>query len=275
MTMTYTRRQQNEADVYNERAIGLNASLRDDELVLDPSVIPYPNREHVEFLDHLFGIAGDLTGKRMLEVGCGSGILTSYFALNGAQAVGVDVSEGMVGVAARRAEVNGVADRVEFRVAPIETMDDPDGSFDYIFANQVLHHLELGQAMANISRLLAPNGRALFAEPVWLLPSGVRQARYSKPVLRFFPSAADTPDERPLTLDDLEGIKAHFGGCDLRYHQLTTRTQNFRHLSDETFARLERIDQTLLRLPLASRAARYVSLSLSPKPPTNPERSTT
>ena len=263
-TTTLTQRQRNEAEVYDERAIGLDAELADADLLLDVDTIPYPNREHVEFLDHLFGIAGDLNGKRILEVGCGSGILTSFFALRGAYAVGVDVSQGMVDIAARRARINQVSDRVEFRVSPVETMDDPDGSFDFVIANQVLHHLELDQAMANISRLLSPTGHALFAEPVWLLPSQVRQMRYSKPVLKFFPSAADTPDERPLTTDDLDAIKGHFGSCELRYHQLTTRTQNFRHLSDTTFRRLEQFDRGLLKLPFASRAARYVSLSLSP-----------
>lgn len=258
-----TVRQQHEAEVYDGRAESLFADLDDADLLVDPERPPYPNREHVDFLDFVFGRLGPLEGRRVMEVGCGSGALSTYFALRGARAVGVDVSGGMLAVARRRAEVNGVSDRVQLIESPVEDLDEPDGSFDAVVANQVLHHLDLARAMPNIARLLAPTGRALFAEPVLFLPDWVSRVRYSSAVTRVFPSRRDTPDERSIDMVDLDLIRSAFARSEVTPFQLTTRVQNFVHLSDRWFARLHRVDTSLLRLPGARRLCRYVVLDLS------------
>lgn len=269
-----TERQQHEAAVYDERAGELGATLVDAELLVDADRPPYPNREHVEFLDHVFDVIGDLEGRRVLEVGCGSGNLTTFHALRGARAVGVDVSAGMLQLARRRAEVNGVSDRVELLAQPIEDLDEPDGSFDVVLANQVLHHLDLPRAMPNISRLVGKGGTAIFVEPVLFVPEMVRAARYSRLVTRFFPSRADTPDERSIDAADLEVIKAAFTSAQIRPFQLTTRVQNFVHLSDRSFRALERLDRFLHRhVPGSWRVARYVVLVLTnQQPPVEPRK---
>ncbi len=254
-------RQQHEAEVYDARAGDLAGTLRDADLVVDPLRPPYPNREHVEFLDFVFSQLGDPAGKRILEVGCGSGNLSTYLALRGAKAVGVDVSDGMLALARRRAEVNGVSANVELIGMPVEDLDQPGGSFDAVVANQVLHHLELSRAMPNIARLIGTSGIALFAEPVLLLPEWVRRARYSRPVTRVFPARTDTPDERSIDLRDLASIRSAFAVSEVHPFQLTTRLQNFVELSDGVFARMERFDHSLLtRVPGAMRLARYVVL---------------
>jgi SAM-dependent methyltransferase len=267
MTALLSRRQENEAGIYDQRAQDFDAKLGDEDLVVNAQAPPYPNREHVEFLDHLFAAMGDPAGQRILEVGCGSGNLSTYLALRGATAVGVDVSTGMCALAERRAKVNGVGDRTRFIGQPIETLDEPDASMDAIFANQVLHHLELDDAMANIARLLRPGGKALFAEPVFLLPAAVRNLRYTKPVLKFFPSAADTPDERPLDAQAIEQVARHFGDVEITPFQASTRIQNFVHLPDRVFSGLQRLDRTVLRLvPGTRQIARYVTFVMSPRP---------
>jgi 2-polyprenyl-3-methyl-5-hydroxy-6-metoxy-1,4-benzoquinol methylase len=254
-------RQQHEAEVYDARAADLSGTLHDADLKVDPTRPPYPNREHVEFLDFVFGRLGDPAGKRVLEVGCGSGNLSTYLALRGARAVGIDVSDGMLALARRRAEVNGVSDRVELVGMPIEDLDHPDGSYDAVIANQVLHHLDLPRAMPNIARLIGASGVALFVEPVLFLPEWVRTVRYSGIVTRVFPARTDTPDERSIDGRDLAGIRSAFGASEVHPFQLTTRLQNFVELSDRTFARLEALDRKLLaHVPGATRLTRYVVL---------------
>ena len=261
---TRTERQEHEAEVYDARASALGGTLCDEDLVVDSARPPYPNREHVAFLDFVFGRIGDLAGKRILEVGCGSGNLSTYHALRGARAVGVDVSAGMLELARRRAEVNGVSDRVELIAQPIEDLDEPDGSFDVVMANQVLHHLDLPRAMPNISRLVGTGGMALFVEPVLFVPEAVRRVRYSRPVTKLFPSRADTPDERSVNAADLALIRSSFDEADVLPFQLTTRLQNFVELSDAAFGRLERIDARVHRhVPGSWRLARYVVLVLT------------
>jgi len=259
-----TPRQEREAALYDERASHLATEIRDDDLRVDPVHPPYPNREHVDFLDFVFGRLGDLQGLRILEVGAGSGNLSTYVARRGASAVGVDVSEGMLRLARRRAEVNGVSDRVKLIVSAVEDLDEPDGSFDVIIANQVLHHLDLPRGMPNLTRMIGDRGVALCIEPVLLVPEWVRSVRYSGIVTRFFPSRADTVDERSFDMRDLAIIRSAFARCDIHPFQLTTRAQNFVNLSDSRFDRLERFDRaTLSRVPPAWRLARYLVLELS------------
>jgi 2-polyprenyl-3-methyl-5-hydroxy-6-metoxy-1,4-benzoquinol methylase len=254
-------RQQHEAEVYDARARTLAGTVADADLAVDGSRPPYPNREHVEFLDFVFARLGDLSGKRVLEVGCGSGNLTVYFARRGATAVGVDVSEGMLALARRRAAVNGVSEHVELVAGAVEDLDHPAGSYDAVVGNQVLHHLDLPRAMPNIARLVGERGVALFAEPVLLLPEWVRRLRYSRPVTRVFAPRTDTPDERSIDARDLALIRSAFRASEVTPFQLTTRLQNFVELSDRAFSALERADRAVLKhVPGAPRLARYVVL---------------
>lgn len=264
-----TDRQQREAHVYDARAAHLLDHVDDDELLVDPSVPPFPNREHIEPLGCALAELGPLEGRRVLEIGCGTGNLTTWLALQGATATGVDVSGGMLEVAARRAELNGVASRVELRLSGIESLDEPPGSYDAILGNQVLHHLELDEAMASVRRLLTPTGVAVFVEPVLLVPEALRRARNSATVTRRFPVRTDTPDERSLGIDDLRRIEAGFASARRRTFQVTCRLQNFVELSDPWFARLQRLDDAALRLPGVWRLCRYIVITLAntPAPP--------
>ena len=261
---TLTDRQAREAAVYDARFEEL-ARSGEAELRLDPDRPPYPNREHVEFLDDMFDLISPLGGKRVLEVGCGTGALAVYAALGGATVVGLDVSASALEVAGRRAEVNGVSDRCSFRAEPIETFAEADGTFDVVLGNQVLHHFELDEAMANVRRLLAADGVAVFCEPVLLLPEAARRVRNSALVLRRFPSRADTPDERSIGEPEAERICAGFGRAETKTYQLFARLQNFVELSDPVFGRLEQVDRFVLaNLRPARRLCRYMTFALYP-----------
>ncbi len=261
-----TNRQANEAAVYDARAEMLLAETPDEALLVDRSEPPFPNREHRDFLTYALAQIPTFQDKRVLEVGCGSGNLSTWFALQGAQATGVDVSEVMLKLARRRAQVNGVDEAVTLLDQPIETLDAPDGSFDMVIGNQVLHHLELDESMANIRRLLSPNGVAVFCEPVLFLPEVSRRVRYNGLVTRLFPSRADTPDERSLGMTEIHRVLDAFPSSEWRPFQLLCRLQNFVELPDGAFHMLERIDRFVLkRVPGAYRLCRYVVVVLRPR----------
>ena len=63
-----------------------------------------------------FGLAGDLKGKKVLEVGCGEGVASVQLAYCGAVVTGIDISEQSIRVARRRAALQGVA--AAFEVSP-------------------------------------------------------------------------------------------------------------------------------------------------------------
>ena len=98
--------------------------------------------------------AREPAGKRVLDVGTGSGILAIAAARLGAEALGVDTDASVIPVARENARRNGVAP--EFRVGSVEAADPP---YDMIVANLYAElHAELASAYA---RLLAPGGQAL------------------------------------------------------------------------------------------------------------------
>lgn len=63
---------------------------------------------------------GEVSGKRLLECGVGSGLMACYFAWQGAEVWGFDISPKMVEVASRRAKLWNLADRVHLKVMPFE-----------------------------------------------------------------------------------------------------------------------------------------------------------
>src|SRR5438477_8889174 len=93
-----------------------------------------------ERFDLTFARAGDVKGKRVLDVGCGSGRYAVRFALEGAEVVGVDVSESMLAIARSRAEALGVSARCRFLRQSFSEWDSREqfdiitaiGLFDYV-----------------------------------------------------------------------------------------------------------------------------------------------
>ena len=210
----------------------LLAEMSDEEFLVQADRIPFHNREHVDYLTFAIDQLRPLAGKRILEVGAGGGMLAVYLALQGADVTGIDVSAGILEVAAKRAEISGVADRTRFVHVPIEEFDDPSGSFDAVIGNNVVHHFERDLAMDNLARLIAPGGRATFCEPVLFVPEAVRTLRYSDPVAKRFPPHTHTPDERSLNQTDIAIVERYFGEVSWRPFQVLCRLQNFRELSD-------------------------------------------
>jgi len=90
-------------------------------------------------------------GERVLDLGCGDGVLTAQIAESGATVVGVDASAAMV-AAARTLGVDA-------RIADATTLPF-DGEFDAVFSNAVLHWvLDPDAALDGIRRALKPGGR--------------------------------------------------------------------------------------------------------------------
>src|ERR1700749_4789664 len=81
-------------------------------------------------------------GKRVLEVGCGIGTDSINFARAGAQLTAVDLSGESLRVARQRAEVMGVADRIEFVQANAEELTTAVSGreFDLVYSFGVIHH---------------------------------------------------------------------------------------------------------------------------------------
>lgn len=159
--------------------------------------------------------AGELEGKRVLDLGCGSGDLTVLLAMAGARTTGVDLSPGMVDVARRRVERFAPGAEARFAAAPAEDLPLEDGSVDVILGRFILHHLDIPRAARECARVLAPGGKAMFVENSGRNPVLMFSRRYLAG--RFGIPRYGTIDERPLSEEDIGALREHLPGLALEY----------------------------------------------------------
>jgi SAM-dependent methyltransferase len=180
-----------------------------------------PPREYApfesRFEDALLQAAGDVRGKRVLDLGCGTGDLALRLLARGASVVALDLSPGSVEVARRRVRhfLPEAEDRCEFAVARAEDTGLESGSVDLVLGKWILHHVDLEQAAPEIGRVLPPGGEAVFVETSGLNPllSLARRRLAGRAGIARY----GTPDERPLTKEDLAVISASFSRCEIDY----------------------------------------------------------
>jgi ubiquinone/menaquinone biosynthesis C-methylase UbiE len=105
-------------------------------------------------------LAGDVAGRRILDVGCGAGPLLAALRERGAVVTGVDSSTKMLELARQR-----LGDGADLHPADLSSpLPFPDSAFDDVIACLVLHYLEDWTApLTELRRVLAPGGRLVVA----------------------------------------------------------------------------------------------------------------
>ncbi|MEV6599713.1 bifunctional 2-polyprenyl-6-hydroxyphenol methylase/3-demethylubiquinol 3-O-methyltransferase UbiG [Actinoplanes sp. NPDC051346] len=106
-------------------------------------------------------LSADRSAIRVLDVGCGGGLVSERLAALGYRVTGVDLSAGSIEIARRHAAARGVD--VEYVVGSAFDLPREDGSVDLVVVSDVLEHLaDLGAATAEIARVLRPGGLVVF-----------------------------------------------------------------------------------------------------------------
>ncbi len=160
-----------------------------------------------------------LRGARVLDVGCGAGLLSEALAREGAQVTAIDLAPDLIKIAKLHRLESGV--EVDYRLTPVEALaDEMPAGFDAIVCMEMLEHVpDPGAIIAACATLLKPGGRlflstlnrtpAAFALAIVgaeyvarLLPKGTHQYRdFIKPSeLGAWLRAAD------LELEDVSGL---------------------------------------------------------------------
>lgn len=101
-------------------------------------------------------LLGDIRGKKILDIGCGLGESSTYFAMEGADVTASDVSPGMLELAkkvAARFSVN-----LSTHLASADENRLPDETFDVVYAANILHHSDIAQVLEEARRVLKPGG---------------------------------------------------------------------------------------------------------------------
>jgi ubiquinone/menaquinone biosynthesis C-methylase UbiE len=109
----------------------------------------------------ILDLAGDVAGRRILDVGCGAGPLLAALRDRGAIVTGIDPSAKMLELARQRLGEDVALHRAGLGMAPLPFSD---GAFDDAIVCLVLHYLEDWKApLAELRRVLAPGGRLIVA----------------------------------------------------------------------------------------------------------------
>ncbi|WP_326691131.1 MULTISPECIES: bifunctional 2-polyprenyl-6-hydroxyphenol methylase/3-demethylubiquinol 3-O-methyltransferase UbiG [unclassified Streptomyces] len=103
----------------------------------------------------------DRSAVRVLDIGCGGGLMSERLAELGYTVTGLDLSEGSVETARAHARTTGV--EVTYRVGSAYELPAEDGSLDAVLLSDVLEHLhDLPGAVAECARVLRPGGVLVF-----------------------------------------------------------------------------------------------------------------
>lgn len=191
-TVLETDKQRTEQEFHDRWAKAIDL----DELLVDEAFEACTAMENMA----AFEAISPVRGKKVFDLGCGAGETSVYLAKQGAIVTALDISPEMVAVGRRLAEKHGV--KVEFLTGVAEKLPFPDGHFDAVFGNGVLHHVDLIPALREIKRVLKDGGKAAFIEPL-----------KHNPVIDVYRRLAKdnrTPDEFPLGFGDFERMKEIF-----------------------------------------------------------------
>ncbi|MBJ8343087.1 class I SAM-dependent methyltransferase [Antrihabitans sp. YC2-6] len=148
-------------------------------------------------------LLGEIVGKRILEIGCGSAPCSRWLAASGAHPVGLDLSMGML---ARGREAMQHGPRVPLVQAGAESLPFADESFDLACSafGAVPFVADSARVMREVARVLRPGGRWVFSvnHPMrWIFPDDPGEAGLTATISYF--------DRSPYVEVDAEGTPTY------------------------------------------------------------------
>jgi len=156
---------------------------------------------------------GNLAGKKLLDVGCGLGEASVYFALKGADVTSSDLSQGMLDATSRLAHSNGV--KLKPHLSAAEDLKLPsDALFDVIYMGNLLHHVDIDETLMRVKNHLSPSGVLVTWDPLAYNPA--------INIYRGMAMDVRTDDEHPLRWSDIKLFDKHFSNVERNYFWFST-----------------------------------------------------
>ena len=168
--------------------------------------------------------AQPLTGLRILDIGCGGGLLAEPMARLGGSVTGTDVTEAAITAAALHASQNGLD--IDYQCCTAETLASSGARFDVIYASEVIEHVADRRLFIEaIARMLQPQGVVIITTINRSLPALLLAKFALEYIVRLVPAGTHDPRKflRPaelraefaaagIMLDDITGFAPRASG---------------------------------------------------------------
>jgi len=153
------------------------------------------------------GHFGSIANKTVIDLGCGRGATSLFFAYHGANVISVDLSEMAVANLSKYCQDNRISNVSPIRMSAQEI--SRIGRADFIFGSMILHHIEpFSEFAISLRKVISPEGRGFFWENnarsklmIWFRQNIVGRL--------WIPKHGD-PDEFPLTPSEVEEFRKYF-----------------------------------------------------------------
>jgi len=173
--------------------------------IFDPKEESFFRKAHVK----LNQLLGNIKGKRILDVGCGTGRISFYLASKGADVTGIDLSGNFIQHCKETATKLKLS--ITFKEMNAQLPDFPEESFDIITGSRIIHHLpDIKLFLGECKRLLKKGGYIVFIEPLKKNPIVQLNRKYFAPKAR-------TRHEHPLLMSDVMATRYIFGN--IQHHE--------------------------------------------------------
>lgn len=205
-------------------------------------------------LEYAFHLLGDVRGKTVLDLGCGTGENIVPLAERGAHVIAMDISPELIALARKR--LNDAKREARMEVGSAYDTGLPDQSVDVIFCIALIHHLDIARIVEEMARILAKDGVVILQEPI-------RFSRTYAFLRGLLPAHEDISEfEHPLTREELSIVTNRFRVREQRYFRLPFLPLVWRLLKGPSPA-ASKVDRWLLRnFPGAQRFATIVTMKL-------------
>ena len=191
---------------------------------------------------------------KILDYGCGAGhSLNKVLKFNPKKLIGIDISD--ISIKKAKDNIDDLS-KVELLVDNCENTNFEDDSFDIVYGEGILHHLNISVCLREIKRILKSDGKFLFVEPLG-----------TNPIINFYRKLTPKSrsiDEHPLKGDDFKLIENQFKNIKIKYYGLLTLVFFPLYSSPKKsiiFKILKNIDQFLFKFNIFKKLAWSVLIS--------------
>lgn len=150
-------------------------------------------------VEYSYNLLGDISGEKLLEIGCGSGIQTIEFCKKGAYVTSIDVSQESITATEEICKINKIQN-VLIKNMNAESLEFKDETFDKVYISRMLMHTNKDKVLNEAMRVLKKGGILVITEVLkhWIFAFPYR-----------FVSPYKKTNPKYITLQDIKNLKAH------------------------------------------------------------------